>query len=245
MSPTKTTPPAKKPTVTIPKTEVSTAEAKQNRQYLIIMVVITGALVIVGGFIIFRLFKAYLHRTNEIKATDKYIASLKQKQQDLNSLRPNYEQITQKGSNNLSTADFIYRALPKHAEFKSLIGLIENIGAAAGVGVNITSSGNAGSAAGSGNQSSSSSPNTTTTLGGVTDTDFKGSEAVPFEFSVTITAPYDQVINFMKITEQSLRPLNFKAINVSATSGTIQAQITFDTFYQGLADIDNKQEPLK
>lgn len=241
MSPAKKTPAPAKKTPAVPATQISTAEAKQNRQYLMIMIAVSAVIVLVGGYISWKLFGTYIRRTNEVKAQDQYISALKQKKQDLNDLQPNYQRITQKGANGFSTADEIYRALPKHIEYKTLIGVIENISAASGVNASISPSASGGAAAtGTSNSSTPSSGPTD-----LSDDDFTGSSPQEFAFTVTVTGPYDQVIKFLQNTENSLRPINFQSMSLTGTTGTIQASVVFKTYYQGLADIANKEEPLK
>jgi len=228
-------------------TEMSKEESRKNRQYIITMYAITGLIVIVGGFFIYRLFGTYIRKTNEVKAQDQYINALQQKKKDLVTLQANFQNITRKGSNGLSDADVVLRALPETADFKTLIGVFENIGAASGVQASVSTP---TTVAGAGTTATAGTPSTNAsagTIGGLTsDSNVStGSTPVPFQITVTVNGPYQQVLQFLKNTEKSLRPINFQTMTISGTSGTVQASITFETYYQGQADISNHQEPLK
>ncbi len=217
---------------TAPNTEISQAEAHKNRQYITIMYVVTGAVVIIGGFIVYRLFTTYIRKTNEVKAQDKYISALQQKKLDLVQLDSNYKQITLKQGNGLSIADLTYRALPTTPDYKSLIGMIENIAQASGVKASVSPP----VAANTGTTNTAPASDSTVTTGNTPQ---------PFTISVSMNGPYEQLLQFLHNSEVSLRPLNFKSMTISGTSGVVEATVTFETYYQGLADISNKQEPLK
>lgn len=221
----------------VPQTDISSAETKQNRQFMMIMISVMIAIVLIGVYVSTKLVQSYVHKTDQIKAEDKYITSLEQKQKDLVALQQSYTEITRKQSNNLSTADMIYHALPLNAEFKSLIGLMENIGNESGVKPSITSSSGASTTTAA-STASSGSPSTS----GSTSS---GSTPQNFGFTVSMTSSYDQLINFLKGTERSLRPLNFLSMDLSGSIDKVQSTILFNTYYQGEADISNKQEPLK
>lgn len=223
-----------------PTTEMSIDEARKNRQYIITMYVITGLIAIVGIFVIYRLFGTYIRKTNEVKAQDEYINALNQKKSDLAKLQTNYQVITQKQSNGLSTADVVLRALPVTPDFKTLIGVFENISAASGVQANVSPPAAVASTS-AGTTSSSNSGGTV----GSDSTVSTGSTPQPFQITVSVTGPYQQVLQFLQNTEKSLRPINFQTMTISGTTGTVQASITFETYYQGQADISNKEEPLK
>lgn len=227
-----------KPKVEVPHTDVSTAEAKSNREYIIIMIVVSVVIVSIGSFLTYRLFKTYLHRTNEIKALQCYQNALNDKDEALTTLSSNIKTITAVQPAGLSTADVIYHALPTDAEYKTLIGSIENIGNESGVKATI-------SPGGSGTTAAVSTPVATNATSSPTaPVVTPGNTPKPFGFSVNVTGPYDQVLIFLDKTEHSLRPMDFTAMTMTGTTGVIQANISFNTYYQGKADIANKTIPL-
>src|SRR3990167_8993199 len=171
----------------VPNTEQSKTEHKQNQQFMIVMAIVSGLILVVGGVIIYRLFSSYLHKTNEIKAQDTYINSLKQKKEDLVILEQNYNKIKELQGSGLSIENKVYHALPTRPEIKTILGMIENIAIKSGVTANVSTQNASTSSA----KSSSSAPVSS-------DQEAVGNTTTAYIVSVTIEGAYDRVINFLQ-----------------------------------------------
>ena len=85
-------------------------EAK-TRNYLLIIGLAVVFAVLVGGFIIYWLAGRVVLQSNLNKAQDQLISDLVEKQKDLQELKPNFEKINTKGTNGVSDAELILRAV--------------------------------------------------------------------------------------------------------------------------------------
>lgn len=218
-----------------PKTAASMNDQLATKNFLTIMIVISIAVVLIGGYFIYRLSSSYIRQANEIKAQDQLIGSLKKKSAALEQLKPNYAAITQKGANNVSDADLILRAVPTTEDYKSLIASLEKIGQESNVKVtSVTQSTSATSAApaqpsASGAQAAPASNTSANVLG----------------FSVNITGPYDKIFTFLENTERSARVINFTSMTLSGNSGSVSASLSMKTYWRPPANISSTMEPLK
>jgi Tfp pilus assembly protein PilO len=225
---------AKKTPIQVPNTDMSVAEKKSNQRFMVWMGVLIGAMILVGGYGIYRLSGAYVNQANKIKAQDMLIAALNQKQQNLNELKPNYEAITAKGANGLSDSELILHALPTDADYQGLIAMLEKMGQDSGVKVTSVSQGS-GSSSASNNSSSAQSSGQSS----------GGSSPQAFTFTVGVQGSYQGILNFLAKTQQVSRVMNFSNMTItSGTSGDIQANITFQTYYQPPANIQSTTRPL-
>ncbi|MFO0862935.1 MAG: hypothetical protein U0516_04430 [Candidatus Saccharibacteria bacterium] len=227
--------PSKK--VEVPKTEISEAQDKSARNYIIIMFVVIGLIVVVGGYIIYRLAAEFAYQSNVNRAQDMLLTSLNTKQKNLEQLKPNYEAITAKGTGGISDADRILSAMPITEAYDQLISSLEAMGQQSGVTVTSvtagSSSGTGGSSASSANSSQSSSQKS-------------NGSGIPFTFTVNVKGSYAAILTFLKKTEQSARVINFNSMTVSGTNGSdLTANITMTTYYQPEANIESTYETLK
>lgn len=216
--------------IEIPKTEHSQSNNQSLQKYMIISGLIISAIVLVGGFAIFWLGSRYTYQSNENKAQDQLIASLEQKQKDLQALKPNLDAITSIGANGVSDADLILRAVPTTQNFESLIAVLERIGAESGIKVT--------------NISQSSNGATSST--GTVNTNVQGSsgQATPYTFTVNVEGSYAGILEFMKKTEKSARVINFNNMNINGSTGNITANMTMTTFFKPPANINSTFVPL-
>lgn len=212
-------------------TETSEQESKDAKRYIYIMVGVMAAMVIVGGFIIFRLVTTYSREANKIKAQDIEIKLLNQKQKDLEALKPNYATITAKNSNGVSDADLILRALPIDTDFKGLIASLEKMAQQSGIKISSVSQTGDTSATSTGEASNSGSGSAT---------------PQPLGFTVAVEGSYQGLLDFLKKTEISSRVINFSSMTLSGGSGQpIQADLIMKTYWQPPANIEPTTEPLK
>lgn len=227
----KTTPTsaAPKKTVEVPKTEISQAQDKSARNYIILMFVIIGVIVVVGGYIIYRLATQFTYISNLNRAQDMLISALNTKQQNLTSLEPNYAAITAKDANGISTASRILSAMPITQAYDNLIATMEAIGQQSGVKVTSVSLDDKSATANTGSNSSNNTQS-----------------GIPFTFTVNVEGSYSSIITFLQKTQQSARVINFNSMTVTGSNGgDLTASITMTTFYQPEANIESTFENLK
>ncbi|MBI2798143.1 hypothetical protein HYX70_02445 [Candidatus Saccharibacteria bacterium] len=229
------TKPAKKAPIQTPKTDTSLAEKKTNQRFMIWMGLLIGAIVLVGGYLIYRLGSAYVTQANKIKAQDMLISALDQKQKNLNELKPNYATIIAKGSNGVSDSDLILRALPTDNNYQGLIAMTEKMAQESGVKVtSVSQGGETGNASG-----------TDTTNAPTADQPASGSSPQPFTFTVGLEGTYQGILEFLSKTQQASRVMNFSSMTITGGTGnTIQANITMQTYMQPAANIEPTTRPL-
>jgi len=221
-----------KKSVEVPKTEISQSQDKSARNYIILMCVVIGLIVVVGGYGIYRLATQFARESNLNRAQDELISSLNTKQKNLTDLKPNLAVITAKDAGGVSSADRILSAMPTSMAYENLIATLEAMGQQSGVKVTSVSLGDQATAA-------QATPNTTTAASGQ-------NVAIPFTFTVNVEGNYAAIIAFLQKTEQSARVINFNSMTVSgANGGDLTAEITMTTFYQPAADISSTTKPLK
>lgn len=222
--------------VEVPKTEISEAQDKSARNYIIIMCVVIGLIVVVGGYIIYRLAAEFAYQSNVNKAQDMLLTSLNTKQKNLEELKPNYEAIIAKGTGGISDADRILSAMPITEAYDQLISSLEAMGQQSGVTVTSVT---AGSSSGSSSSSKSSGE-------GEAKAQTSDGNGIPFTFTVNVKGNYASILTFLKKTEQSARVINFNSMTVSGTNATdLTASITMTTYYQPEANIESTYETLK
>lgn len=225
----------KKAPVATPNTAMSQAEKKTNQRFIIWMGVLIGAIVILGGYGVYRLGTTYVHEANKIKAQDMLITSLDQKEKNLQALKPNYEAITAKGANGVSDADLIMHALPLDSDYQGLIAMLEKMAQESGVKVTSVTQGSG--AAGS---STTAAPGAAAASGSS-----NSSSAQPFTFTVGLEGSYQGILDFLTKTQQASRVMNFSSMTLSGgSSGTVQANVTMQTYFQGPANIQSTTRPL-
>jgi Tfp pilus assembly protein PilO len=223
----------------VPKTELSLKQDKEARNYIAIMCVIIGVIVVVGGYIIYRLAAQFTYISNVNRAQDMLITSLNTKQKNLTELKSNYEEIKTKGAGGVSDADRILSAMPITQAYDSLIATLEQIGQQSGVKVTSVTNASVG-----GGTSTQNSANTATSTTATTST--SQTNGIPFTFTVNVEGSYSGIIAFLEKTQQSARVINFNSMTVTGGSnGQLNASITMTTYYQPDADINSTFEPLK
>jgi Tfp pilus assembly protein PilO len=213
--------PVKKENV-VPATEISAAEDKQARRFIIIAITIIVITVIAGGALLYWLIGKYVYQSNKNKAQDQTIALLQQKQTNIQQLRPNYEKITAKGPNGRSDADLILNAMPVDEGFRELIAMIERMGLESGVKISSISKAEASSASG--------------TVAGKS-----------YDVTVNMEGFPEKILEFLNKTEKSSRVMDFVSMNTNnpGSGGQSTAVGTFRVYYQGPADIKSTEKELR
>jgi len=223
--------PTKQPTTnkkspSIPQTDVSLGDDKSTRNFVYAMIGLTLIMLIAGGSLLYWLIGGYVYQSNKNKAQDETISLLEKKKQDLAQLKPNYEAVKAVGSNNKSEADLILNAMPTDEGFRQFIGMIENMSQKANVKVSsLTKPSSAAAALNSG----------VALPAGVQSS----------QVSIPIEGSYDNVIAFLKETENSSRVMDFVSMSIGNISGNLSVTPTFNIYWQAPANIESTQKELQ
>lgn len=221
--------------VEIPKTEASKELEAKTRSYILIIGLAVVFAVLVGGFIIYWLAGRFVLQSNLNKAQDQLISDLIEKQKDLQELKPNFEKINTKGTNGVSDAELILRAVPTTQDYESLIAILERMGQESGVKVrdisqqNVTQTGQASVAP----------------VPPPTNTNIQTAGATPYVFTVKLEGSYNSILEFLKKTENSARVINFNSMDIDGNTNNITANLTMTTYFKPDANIESTFVPLK
>jgi hypothetical protein len=213
----------------VPQTDTSLGDDKSTRNFVYAMIAVTVLMLIVGGAALYWLIGRYVYQTNQNKAQDETIRLLEQKKQDIASLKPNYDAIKAPGANGKSEADLILNAMPTDEGFRQFVGMIENMAQKANVRVSNLSKPGAAAGATAGLNAAIPLP------AGVQSS----------QVSVPIEGSYNNVIAFLKETENSSRVMDFVSMNIGDISGNISVSPTFRIYWQSPANINPTQKELQ
>lgn len=222
----------KKEAVETPNTEISTQDDTSTRRFVLLMASLTIAIVVIGAIVIYWLAGRYVAQTNKNKAQDQTITLTKQKKENLELLRPNYNNITSKGSNGKSDADLILNAMPVDEGYNQLIAMLERMGQESGVQV--------GSVSKSTQADTTASPTSSPIVP-------SGPNVKSYQISLTAEGNFNNILEFVKKTENSSRVLDFVNVSLSgpAQSNKISASMSFKVYWQGPANINPTEKELQ
>lgn len=218
---------ASKKSAITPSTDVSKLESMGTQRFVFLMIGISVLAIVVGGALLYWLVGRYVDQSNKNKAQDETIKLLEQKKVDLAALQPNYDKITSPGQNGKSDGDLILDAMPVDDGFKQLISTIEVMASESGVELsNVTKS--------------AAAAQTTTTSPVPAGTN-------SYEVSVAVRGSFNNILDFLRKTEQSSRVMNFVSMSIdgSTSAPSIESSIIFTVYYKGPASIAPTQKELK
>ncbi|MEI6169845.1 MAG: hypothetical protein WCP56_02495 [Candidatus Saccharibacteria bacterium] len=225
--------PQNKKSAPVPQTDASLGDDKATRNFVFAMIAATIVIVIAGGIVLYWLIGNYIKQSNKNKAQDQTITLLEKKKQDIAALKPNYDAIKAPGANGKSQADSILNAMPIDEGFRQFVGMIENMSQKANVKVASLSKPSAaagGSAPAAG----------TATTGAALASGVQSSQV-----SIPVEGSYDNVIAFLKETENSSRVMDFVSMSISNIKGNVSVSPTFKIYWQAAANIEPTTEDLK
>lgn len=202
--------------------EGALGDQKSGDRFIILMIAAIFLVVVGAVFALSYQVRIFVKQSNTNKAQFETINLLEKKKKDLAELRPNYEALNKPSVNGKSEADLILNAVPTSEAYGSLIAMIERMGQESGVKISsVPKSGSASAPAAAGISS--------------------------YSINVPIDGEYNQILDFIKKTENSSRVLNFTNISFSSLSrnGKITASTTFNTYFKPPADIKSTQKELK
>ena len=106
----------KKPILSVPNTQISIADNQNSTNYIIIVCVFMGLIVLIGGYFIWNLTNTFFEQSNRIKALEKQKGYLDDKKKNLETLNNGpLKQITKKNDAGISDADLIMHAVEHRA----------------------------------------------------------------------------------------------------------------------------------
>jgi Tfp pilus assembly protein PilO len=196
------------------------------------MIALTLLMLIVGGAALYWLIGRYVYQTNQNKAQDETIELLEKKKQDIAALKPNFDAIKAQGAGGKSEAELILNAMPTDEGFRQFVGMIENMAQKTNVRVSSLSkpgAGAGGAAAAVGLNSGVALPS------GVQSS----------QVSVPVEGSFNNVIAFLKATENSSRVMDFVSMSIESTTGNVSVSPTFKIYWQAPANIQPTQRELQ
>lgn len=213
------TPNSKNPKkIAVPATDTSMEENASTNRFVLAMIGVIALAVIVGGIALYYLVGQYIKQSNKNKAQDITIGLMEQKQTNIEALKPNYATITAPGANGKSDADLILIAMPIDEAYDSLIAMLENMAQQSSVKLLTIA---------------------------------KTSEAAEannsYSFSVSLSGDFNQILEFLKKTENSARVFDFVSMNIGGATksgSNVTVSATFKTYYNPAANIAPTQVPL-
>ena len=229
--PEATKPPAiNKKSAPRPQTDTSLGDDKATRNFVFAMVALTLLMLIVGGATLYWLIGRYVYQTNQNKAQDETIELLENKKKDIAALKPNFDAIKAPGAGGKSEADLILNAMPTDEGFRQFVGMIENMAQKSNVRVSSLSKPGGGA--------------------GGTAAALNSAVALPSgvqssQVSVPVEGSFDNVIAFLKATENSSRVMDFVSMSIGSTTGNISVSPTFKIYWQAPANIQPTQRELQ
>jgi Tfp pilus assembly protein PilO len=132
-------------------------------------------------------------------------------------------------------------ALPTDADFPELVTIAESMAASSGVDLKSVAPAAAASV-------SATSTAPTTTPAATTGTTSTASSAVTpsqYQFTLSVTGGYSQIVSFLGAIESSARPMQVSSTQLSGTGGLLTANLDINTYYQGAATVTDKTEVVK
>lgn len=78
-----------------------------------------------------------------------------------------------------------------------------------------------------------------------TQTAIDGTDALPYNFTFSISGNYSQIQQAIRNMERSIRPITIQSLDIQGTSEKMEASITATTYYQPAKDIQLKEEEIK
>ena len=214
----------------IPQTDTSLGDDKATRNFVFAMVALTLLMLIAGGATLYWLIGRYVYQTNQNKAQDETIELLENKKKDIAALKPNFDAIKAPGAGGKSEADLILNAMPTDEGFRQFVGMIENMAQKSNVRVSSLSKPGGGA--------------------GGTAAALNSAVALPSgvqssQVSVPVEGSFDNVIAFLKATENSSRVMDFVSMSIGSTTGNISVSPTFKIYWQAPANIQPTQRELQ
>ena len=180
----------------------------------------------------------FVSQSNLNKAQDLLISDLIEKQKDLQELKPNYDKIIAKGTNGVSDAELILRAVPTTQDYESLIAILERMGQESGVKVKDISQQNAA-------QTGQTTPPPASSTTQTAKNSIQTGGADPYTFIVKLEGSYNSILEFLNKTEDSARVINFNSMDIDGNTNNITANLTMTTYFKPDANIESTYIPLK
>lgn len=198
------------------KSSVLAKKELSNNNYIAAVVVITLLIVVICGLVGKGLISSLILNTKVVAGEYTANKDMDNKLENIPQLIDNYNKLGYK-------KDLIAQSLPNTPDFPQLVTLMQGVSTASAV------------------KMKSIAPDASGTTGGAAAAD----SASPYIFSVSIVGSYPQVVEFFKNLELSSRPMRVQNVQLSGEDSNLTAEVTLQTYYQGKADISDKEEAVK
>ncbi len=213
---------------------VTASEHKEvsTSNFIALVAIGTMLVILASGYFGSQLIKANLLNGKVIAGKYDAKKDVKQKLIDAKTLVTNYNDLSSQKK------QLINSALPPTADFPQIISLIESAGNASGVVIkSVTVDQTALTAAAAAEVAAAAK--------GATPVTVAANTPQPFVFTSSIKGSYDHTTEFFKSLELSARPMKVTAFELRGDSGVLVGSLTVQTYYQGKADISDKEAAVK
>jgi len=219
---------ANKPT---PVSKIAAKKELSTNNYIAAAIAVTLIIVIVCGIIGKSMVGSLIINT-------KVIAGKVTAKNDLDTKLANIPTLLQNYQNLGNTKQLIADGLPNDSDFPQIISIMQGIGTASSVNIkSIGPSVSAGTATTSSSSGATTAPPPSQPAAAGSPT--------PYVFSASVTAPYNQLVNFFHDLEISDRPMHVTSAQFSGDSSNITADLSIQTYYQAKANVDDTTETIK
>jgi hypothetical protein len=225
-----------------PAPKLTKKEISANN-YIGLVAVLVLVILVVAAFVGNLLIHSIITNTKVIKGNQRAVSDLNVKLEHAPQLVSAYNRLgTQRTT--------IENALPEKPDFEQLISIMETMGTAAGVQIKSVSPQPNASSGGSGATTSSpaSTPSSTTGSSAKSSSTTAAAPVVtttPYIFTATVIGGYPNIVAMLRNVELSARPMRVTSIDFKGTGSSLNANITLTTYFQGKADIKDKEEEVK
>ena len=214
---------------TIVKTKTAAKKELSTNNYVAAVIAVTLLVVIICGFIGKGMVQSLILNTKLISGNVTAKSDLNTKLTNIPTLLTNYQNL---GNSKQLIAD----GLPNNADFPQIVSIMQGISTASGVTLSSVSpaddtsddSGTTGAAAPAGTS-------TAPAPGGAT----------PYSFSVAVSGPYAQIVQFFESLELSDRPMHVTSTQIAGSDGTLEVTASIQTYYQSEASVGDSTETVK
>ena len=203
-----------------PKTLQQKTESVNN--YIAVVVLVSVIVVAICGILLNSLTRSLITHQKAVSAQEKASRDLDAKLENIPVLIENYNALGDKQK-------LIENGLPDTEDFPQLVVIMGNMSSTAGIQLKSIAPLNAPITDGS------EAPAETT----------KNNSASHYMFSITVEGTYPRIVSLVKDIEKSARPMQAQSMQLRGTGSNISAEIVVKTFYQGPAEVKDKEETIK
>lgn len=199
-------------------TEKLTKKEMSTKKVVALSITVGIVFVVIAGF-------ALKVLVAEIFTNQKVLSATSKAKTDIDTKKANAITVLNDYHNLGGLATVALQGLPTYPAFPELANVEERIAGASGVALQTLA------------------PTTAATV--TTGSGSSVGGAQPLSFAVSLSGSYNNIAQFIKNTELSLRPMRVDDMTLTGSGGALTATMDFTTYYQAKANISDKTEAVK